>query len=230
MRSKGLSDKRVRQALALAIDRQLLVDKVTLGGQQPQGGFVPAGFEAYETIPAPAPDVARARHLLAEAGDPGGKGFPKYEILINTAEINRKLAEAIQAMWKANLGIEIGIYNQEWKVFLDARDAGNFDISRGGWYGFYPGPGAYLTLMTCDSPNNDTGWCNERFDALVRQAQASGDIAERARLMRQAEDILIDEMPVIPLFGQSRNRLIDPRLKGTSRDAPWTYKFLRFED
>lgn len=225
----AFKDPRVRQAMSLALDRKLLTDRVLLGGEVPAGGIVPRGLPGYEAMAAPAADPEKARRLLAEAGYPGGKGFPKSEILINTAEKNRKLAEAIQAMWKRELNIDVGIYNQEWKVFLDTRTAKNFDIARSGWYGFYPGPGAYLTLMTSQSPNNDTGWANPQYDALVAQALAAGDTAQRNALFRQAEQILAAELPILPLFTGAQTTLVDTRVKNWGADGAGNFKFVALE-
>ncbi len=219
-------DPRVRHALSLALDRKLLTDRVMLGGETPSGGIVPGGLPGYEALPAGTANPAQARKLLAEAGYPGGKGFPKTEILINTKESNRKLAEAIQAMWKRELGIDVGIYNQEWKVFLDTRKAKNFNIARSGWYGFYPGPGAYLTLMTSSSPNNDTGWANPAYDALVAKALATGDTARRNALFRQAEQILASELPILPLFTGAQTTLVDTRVRNWGADGAGNFKFV----
>ena len=228
--SEALGDVRVRKALSLALDRKLLVERVLLGEETPIGGITPLGLPGYDAAPAPPADPERARALLAEAGYPGGKGFPPMEILINTLEKNRKLAEAIQAMWKSTLGIQVGIYNQEWKVFLDTRRARDFAIARSGWYGFYPGPGAYLTLMTSDSANNETGWSNPRYDALVKQALATGDLGQRNALFAKAEAILIEEAPIIPLYSGSQNSMIDPRVRNWGRDGAANFKFVALEE
>src|SRR5690606_30699864 len=108
-------DRRVREALNLAVDRKLLVERVAQGGQAPASGFVPQGLDDYAVSERVQFNPERARQLLAEAGYPGGRGFPAKEILINTSEAHRKIAEAVQAMWREHLGIDVGIYNQEWK-------------------------------------------------------------------------------------------------------------------
>lgn len=221
-----LADRRVRQALSLAIDRKLLTDRVLLGGQQPLGGIVPAGLPGYISAPVSPPDPAKARQLLAAAGYPGGKDFPDLEILINTAETNRKQAEAIQAMWKSVLGIDVAIRNQEWKVFLNSVQTGDYDISRASWTGAYPGPGAYLSMMTGTSPTNSTGWSDERYDRLVKQALATGDPGMRNRLFGKAEKILIGEAAIIPLFSGTQTTLVDPRVKGWGRNGAQNYKFV----
>jgi oligopeptide transport system substrate-binding protein len=208
-----LNDPRVREALNLAVDRQLLVDRVSQGGQTPASGFTPPGLDDYPTMDRVQFNPQRARQLLAEAGFPGGRGFPKKEILINTSEAHRKIAEAVQAMWRQHLGIDVGIYNQEWKVYLDAQSNLDYDIARAGWIGDYPHPMTFLEIFTTGNGNNDTGWTNSNYDALIRQAQA-GSPEERLRLLRQAETILLNELPVVPLYWYTRTYLLDPRVQG----------------
>jgi oligopeptide transport system substrate-binding protein len=208
-----LNDPRVREALNLAVDRQLLVDRVAQGGQQPATGFTPPGLDAYPPMERVGFNPERARQLLADAGFPDGRGFPKKEILINTSEAHRKIAEAIQAMWRQHLGIDVGIYNQEWKVYLDSQSNLDYDISRAGWIGDYPHPMTFLEIFTTGNGNNDTGWSNANYDALIRQAQAA-DPEQRLRLLRQAETILLTELPVVPIYFYTRTYLLDPRVQG----------------
>ncbi|HXH53603.1 MAG TPA: peptide ABC transporter substrate-binding protein [Sphingomicrobium sp.] len=207
------NDPRVREALNLAVDRQLIVDRVAQGGQRPASGFVPAGLDEYEPMDRVRFNPERARQLLAEAGFPGGRGFPRKEILINTSEAHRKIAEAVQAMWREHLGIDVGIYNQEWKVYLDSQSNLDYDIARAGWIGDYPHPMTFLEIFTTGNGNNDTGWSNPRYDALIRQAQA-GSPEDRLRLLREAETILMTELPVVPLYWYTRTYLLDPRVQG----------------
>ena len=217
---KPFDDPRVRKALALAIDKQLLVDKVTQGGQAPATGFVPAGIPGFAPYTGVKYDPEAAKRLLAEAGYPGGKEFPKKEILINTSEAHRKVAEAIQAMWRQNLGIDVGIYNQEWKVFLDSQSKLDYDISRSGWIGDYVYPTNFLDIFTKGNGNNDTGWTNPKYDALIEQARASGNEEERFALLHQAEGILMDELPVLPIYWYTRTYLKSPLVEG------WNSKLL----
>jgi oligopeptide transport system substrate-binding protein len=228
---KPFNDPRVREALNLAIDRKLIVDRVAQGGQAPATGFVPSGMAAYEPSSKLRFDPERARRLLAEAGYPGGKGFPTKEILINTSESHRKIAEAIQAMWRTNLGIDVGIYNQEWKVYLDSQSKLDFDLARAGWIADYAYPMTFLEIFTTGNGNNDTGWSNPRYDALIRGAQAAHDEAERVRLMHQAEDILLTDLPIVPIYFYTRVYLKDPRVQGwhpTATDNhPYKYVSLK---
>ncbi len=208
------NDPRVREALNLAVDRQTLVDRVAQGGQAPASGFVPAGLDNYPAFETVQFNPERARQLLAEAGFPGGRGFPKKEILINTSEAHRKIAEAIQAMWRQHLGIDVGIYNQEWKVYLDSQSNLDYDISRAGWIADYPYPMTFLEIFTTGNGNNDTGWSNARYDALIRQAQSSANEPDRMRSMREAETILMGELPIVPIYWYTRTYLKDPRVQG----------------
>ncbi len=208
------TDPRVREALNLAVDRQLLVDRVAQGGQAPASGLVPPGMDNYAASERVQFNPERARQLLAEAGFPGGRGFPRKEILINTSEAHRKIAEAIQAMWREHLGIDVGIYNQEWKVYLDSQSNLDYDLSRAGWIADYPHPLTFLEIFTSGNGNNDTGWTNARYDALIRQAQGASNEPDRLRLLQQAEEILMTELPIIPIYWYTRTYLKDPRVQG----------------
>ena len=208
------NDPRVREALNLSIDRRLLVDRVTQGGQEPASGIVPPGLAGYTVSKQVQFNPKRARELLAQAGFPGGKGFPKKEILINTSEAHRKIAEAMQAMWRENLGIDVGIYNQEWKVYLDSQSKLDFDLSRSGWIADYAYPMTFLEIFTKGNGNNDTGWSNPSYDALIQQARTAGSEPERMKLMQEAEKVILTELPVVPIYWYTRVYLKDPRLEG----------------
>lgn len=228
---KPFDNPLVRRALNLALDRQLLVDRVTKGGQAPATGFVPPGMSTYEASTAVGLDVKEARRLLAVAGYPGGKGFPKTEILINTSESHRKVAEATQAMWRKNLGINVGIYNQEWKVYLDSQSNLDFDLVRAGWIADYAYPMTFLSIFTAGNGNNDTGWANPQYDALIQRAQDAESEESRIALMHQAEAILMDELPIVPIYWYTRVYLKDPRVKGWDPVAldNHPYKYVYFD-
>ncbi len=198
----------------MAIDKQLLVDKVTQGGQQPATGYVPPGISGYEASTAVPYDVEAARRLLAEAGYPDGKGFPTREILINTSENHRRVAEAIQAMWKKNLNVEVGIYNQEWKVYLNSQINLDYDVSRSGWIADYVYPSAFLNIFTTGGGNNNTGWGNPQYDRLIDASRTAQTEEQRMGLMHDAEEILLNELPIIPIYWYTRVYLKDPRVKG----------------
>ncbi len=149
---------------------------------------------------SPEERLARAKKLLAEAGFPDGKGFPKLEVLYNTDEGHKKIDAAIQQMWRKNLGIDVELRNTEWKVYLDDMSKLRYQIIRRGWIGDYRDPNTFIELFETNSGNNNTGWSNAEYDRLVREAAAEADAKKRLDLLRRAETILIDEMPAIPLY------------------------------
>ncbi len=213
-KNETLSDVRVRKALAYSIDRQLLVDKVTQCGQIPAYSFTPPGSNGYQPSTEIPYDPVLAKQLLAEAGYSSDNPFPKLEILFNTNEGHRKVALAIQQMWQNELGIEVELVNQDWKVYLSREMVGDFQISRAGWIGDYEDPNTFLDLMRPNRGNNKTGWENMDFDALVEEANTINDQEKRYELLNEAEKILIDNMPIIPLYTYVRVYQLSPDVKG----------------
>ena len=208
-----LDQVKVRQALALAIDRQQITEKITKAGELPASGYTPP-LNGYQANTELRYDAARARTLLAEAGYPNGAGFPPIELMYNTSEGHRRIAIAIQQMWKSNLNIEVTLTNQDWKVYLDKRDAGDYQIARAGWIGDYLDPNTFLDMYTSNSGNNDAGWSNPRYDALIAQAGATLDRAQRFALFREAEAILTTELPVMPIYTYVNKALVAPEVRG----------------
>lgn len=219
---KPFNDPRVRRAFAMAINRQEIVEKVTQAGQVPAYAFVPYGlsdadgkdFRQNGGNQFFREDLAEAKKLLAEAGYPDGKGFPKVSILTNTHAGHQKTAQAIQQMWKQNLGVEVGVTVQEWKVYLDSQDNLNYDISRSGWSPDYLDPMSFIDMFVTKGGNNDTGWSYKDYDALVAKANSTGDQKVRMEAMHQAEKILMDEMPVMPIYFYTNPGLIKDNVKG----------------
>jgi oligopeptide transport system substrate-binding protein len=220
---KPLDDVRVRQALTLAINRQQLIDAATKTGEKPGLAFVPPGIadsdtsKEFRTVGGdyiPNQDVEKAKALLAEAGYPDGKGFPQLEYLYNTSETHRVIAEAIQDMWKQNLGIDIKLTNQEFKVYLDSQDNLKYDISRSGWIGDYMDPMTFIDMFVTNDGNNDTGWSNAKYDELVKTTKSEADQAKRMQYMHDAEKILMDEMPVGPIYFYVNKNLIKTKITG----------------
>ena len=209
-----LDDSRVRRALAMAIDRERIVRDVARGGQRPAGHFTPpgmAGFTARADLPT---DIDAARRLLAAAGFPGGRGFPPLSILINTNEGHRQIAEAIQQMWRKNLGINIGIYNQEGKVWNDSMRRLDYSIARFAWVGDYLDPSTFLDIMASDSGNNQTGWKNAEYDRLLDRARQTADTSRRYAYYQRCEEILARECPFAPIYYYVRLYLRRPEVKG----------------
>ncbi|MBA2338916.1 MAG: peptide ABC transporter substrate-binding protein [Pyrinomonadaceae bacterium] len=195
-----LNDLRVRRALSMAINRQILADRSP--GQLPLTGFTPP-MEGYEGVKGTDFNPQEARRLLAEAGFPNGRGFPKIEILYNTLESNKQLYEIVQQMLKTNLNIPVELTNQEFRVYLDntRNDRLNFKgLARRGWVGDYLDPNTFFELMTSGSTNNGTGWSDPKYDRMLMEANAAVDPSVRAAKLREVESYMIAQQPVIPLF------------------------------
>lgn len=207
-------NKLVRQALASAINREELTEYVTKGGDTPYGAFTPPDLGGYTPSTQQKFDLQKAKELLAKAGYPDGKGFPKIEFLYNTSDRHRMVAEAVQQMLKKNLNIEIELVNQDWKVYLDRLAKIDYQIIRRAWVGDYPDPNAFLELFLTDGGNNKTGWSNPTYDQFITQASQTLDMNQRNELFKKAEEILIDEAPLIPLYVENRTYLIDKMVKG----------------
>lgn len=209
-----LDDRRVRRALALAIDRRTLVSTVLNDTVIPWGAYVPYAMPDYEHPPQLGFDPMEARRLLAEAGFPGGAGFPSLSLLYNTSEDHRTIAVAVQQMWKQHLGVDIKLENQEWQVYLSAVREGRFQIARRGWNGDVS-PDSFLDYMTSDSPLNVTGFASPVYDDLVlQQARRTPDIDTIMGLYARAERILLEEAPIIPIATYTGKRLVQPSVTG----------------
>ena len=226
-----LDDVRVRRALSMSIDRQSIVDSVTKGGQLPAYSFTPPKTRGYS---APASviqhDIATAQKLLADAGYPEGANFPTLTLLYNTSDGHRRIAEAIQQMWKTILGIDITLENTDWKVYLSRTNALDYDISRAGWIGDYPDPNTFLDMMLTDGGNNRTGWSNTEYDALIAQAAESSDQKARYHAFAEAEKILDIEAPLMPIYTYTRVGLREPSVKNWFNNVldhhPYKYVYL----
>jgi oligopeptide transport system substrate-binding protein len=224
---KPFNNVKVRQALSMAIDRQLLIDKVVSGGQKPAFGFVPPSitgvtnsFRSETQDTYFQEDVAQAKTLLAEGlKEEGMTSFPPSTLIYNTSDAHKQIAEAVIDMWKTNLGIDVKSEVQEWKVFLQNRTNLNYDIARAGWGADYNDPMTFLDLYVTGGGNNDIGHKNPEYDKLIKQAYASPDQAERVKLLAQAEKILIgDEMAVMPIYYYTSAELVKPYVKDVIMD------------
>lgn len=204
-----LSDVRVRKALAMAINKKDLVEKVTRGGQIAADAFVPP-MNGYQPASGNTYNVEKAKALLAEAGYPEGKGFPKMTLIYNTNEGHKKIAEFVQQQWKENLGISIELQNMEWNTFLATRQSNDFQIARAGWVGDYADPTNFLELLLSSSGNNDGRYNNVKFDNLLDKAKALPDGAERNAVLKDAENICITEdQAIIPFYYYVSQNMID---------------------
>jgi oligopeptide transport system substrate-binding protein len=208
------NDERIRHALALAIDRTAMVEKVLRGGQRAATAITPPGLPDYTPPAGPDHDVAAARRLLAEAGFPNGQGAPPIELLFNTSENFRVLAEALQEMWRRELGLDVRLVNQEFKVVLSERRAGRYQMLLSDWVGDYLDASTFLEPWRSDSGNNHTGWGNVDYDTLLFAAARNPDPASRAGQLQKAEILLLNAAPIIPLYYNNHTFLLRPSVKG----------------
>ncbi len=219
-----LNDPRVRQALALALDRDALVTHVLRGGQKPALNFLPPGLGGYPAEPLLRPDAAAARRLLAEAGFPGGRGFPRLEL--STWGASPVVLEAIQQMWRRELGLDVALVQREGKVHMAAVIAGDFTVAFMPAIPDYDDPAALFVELTTGATGNFPRWSDARYDALVREAAQTADPARRTALYLEAERALLAALPVIPLYFNTQNYLVADRVRGWRQDALWNRFYL----
>lgn len=210
----GLNDRRVRQALSLALDRTAIVEKITRGGQQPATTFTPPGTAGYQPPPGLTGDVAAARALLAAAGYPEGRGLPTFDLLINSSGNHRVIGEAVQEMWRRELGVHVKLVNMEQKTLLTLRRTLDYQILRSDWAADYLDPAAFLEIFASYSGNNHTGWASADYDALLYEAERTPDPAARQAKLRRAEAILLQDAPIIPVFHYTTVRLVHRSVRG----------------
>ena len=210
------ADVRVRKAFSMVVDKALLTEKVTQAGEPATDAFVPPGTAGYLPPAGVKRDPDAARKLLAEAGFPGGAGFPIVRYLYtNKSETDEKLAVELQAMFLRELGISILLTKQEWAVYLHSLAALDYDFCRSSWVGDYLDPNTFLDMFVTGGGNNNCGWSNKRYDELITLAAKETDGAKRFDQFREAETLLIrDEMPVCPLFNYVVLMFYSDRLGG----------------
>jgi oligopeptide transport system substrate-binding protein len=203
---KPLDDPRVRKAFALATDREPLIRKLLYGGEQPAFHIVPDGVADYRSPDGLHFDPEHARRLMAEAGFPGGKGFPRLQFMFYAAggggaKLQGKIAVELQEMWRKELGVEIELRQIERKIFYNAQSRLDYDISASSWVGDYNDANTFLDLFTSSSGNNRTGWRDARYDDLIYRANNQTDVNRRAEFFRQAESLLVSNaVPIVPIY------------------------------
>ncbi len=203
---KPFDDPRVRQALALAVDKGRIVRKITKGGEQIASHLVPSVSANYHPPEGLGYNPALARKLLAEAGYPGGRGFPRFQYIFNASagggsKIHEKVAVELQQMWREELGIQMDLRQVEWSAYLNALTQLDYELARSSWVADYDDANTFLGCFISNDGNNRTGWKNARYDGLIRQANQEPDLKTREKLFQQAERILVcDETPIIPLY------------------------------
>ena len=210
-----VDDVRVRKALSYSIDRDTLTRTVLRDTAIPAYSITPPDTLGYNPPKLFSFDPEQARALLAEAGYPDGQGWPGLEITYNTNEDHRKIAVAVQQMWKDELGIDVSITNQEWKVYLNTVSQGEFQVARRGWIGDYVDANNFLDLFLANGGNSNTGYANAEFDDIIlNQAPMAASREERYQLFFQAETMMMQEMPIIPFYTYTSKRLIHPSVSG----------------
>ncbi len=212
-----MDNKLVRRALNLGFDRERIVKYVTRGGQNPATAFTPpgaGGFQPKSRLPKDGSKIGEAKELLVKAGYPGGKGLPPIDLLYNTSDAHKKIAEAMQQMWKENLGIEVRLVNQEWKVYLDSQTTKNYMVSRAGWIGDYNDANTFLDMFVSDNGNNKAGFKNAKYDELVAKAAKEVNAKKRLEYFQDAEAILMEELPTIPIYVYTRVYLKSKAVQG----------------
>ena len=214
-----LSDPWVRRALSLAIDRESISRDLLKGSRDAWGRITPTGYPGYVGPTQVTFDPLRARACLARAGFPGGRGFPRFSILFNTSEDHRRIAEAVQAMWKRELNIDVELMNQEWGSYMQATTTLHYDIARRSWIGDYLDPNSFLQLLVTGDGNNRSGWSNARYDALVREAARTLDPAKRFATLAVAESLALDSAPYLPIYHYNTSELVKPWVRGIYQTA-----------
>ena len=211
------NDPRVRKAFALVTDKRRITEKLTKGGEKPASHFVPEGVANYQSPPGLGLDPELGRRLLAEAGFPGGKGFPHrqysfFSAASGGAKMQGKIAVELQQMWHEQLGVKIELRQIERKVFYSQQSRLDYDISASSWIGDYNDANTFLDLFMSNSGNNRTGWKSPKYDELIRRANLQTDAIARAELFRQAESLLVmEETPIVPVYFYAGFNYFDTR-------------------
>jgi oligopeptide transport system substrate-binding protein len=213
------TDVRVRQAFAHAIDRTQIVSLLK-GGQMPTTSWVPKGMPGYEPKVGLGFDVKKAQKLLADAGFPGGKGFPEVTFMFDTRDDNKVIAERLQSMWQTNLGVKLRAQNEDWKVYLNRLKTDVPAMYRMGWGADYPDPNNFMDLFTSYSENNHSNWKSKDYDTLVETAASESNAAKRLAGYKKAQELLLEkDAIIIPLFIDSLNVLVSPNVKNLKLNA-----------
>ena len=214
------ADRRVRRALAMAIDKTPIVRNVTRTGEPVATTYIPRGvFPAYVSPPGIQYNVAEARRLLAEAGYPKGAGFPRLTILFNNdVPQHGEIAQVIRRQWQLNLGVELSLEGVELKVYAERLHQHEFAVGRGSWYGDYDDPSTFTDVYKANSENNNPAWKNPEYDALLNKAALETNPDERLKILARAEDIFLEDAAIIPLYQYVGRYLIHDNVQGIPLD------------
>ena len=219
------NDVRVRTALKLALDRDIIVNKVKNQGDLPAYSFTPPYTDGAKLVEpewfkwSQEKRNEEAKKLLAEAGYTAEKPLT-FDLLYNTSDLHKKLAIAAASIWKKNLGANVKLENQEWKTFLDTRHQGNYDVSRAGWCADYNEPTSFLNMVLSDSSNNTAHYKSPAFDKLIADTLKVTDEAQRSELYSKAEQQLDKDSAIVPVYYYVNARLVKPWVGGYSGKDP----------
>ncbi|UNL86058.1 peptide ABC transporter substrate-binding protein [Priestia koreensis] len=224
---KPFNNAKIRKAFSEAIDREAITKNISKGGEQPAYGYVaygvkePSGKDFRDEAPTYYKfDKKDAKKLLAEGmKEEGWSKLPAVTLKYNSEANHKKIAEALQEMFKQNLDVNVKLENQEWKTYIDTFKQKNFQMARMGWVGDFLDPYPVLNLYSAKSSSNFTNWKNQKFDELLQQSLVEQDEEKRFKLLHEAEDVLMDDMPIIPIYFSSTNSLIKTNIKGITFDA-----------
>lgn len=208
-------DPRVRKAFSLAVDREVITRDILKGLAKAARHFCPA-MRGYEPVAGLPHDPEAARQLLVQAGyGPGGKAFPAFELMYNTSDQHKAIAEAIAQQWQNVLGVRVSLLNCEWKIYLNNMQSLEFDVCRSSWIGDYPDPNTFFDMFVADGGNNRTGWKNPEYDEWLKRARLETDPVARMKLFQQMERMLVEEeLPILPLYIYVNKGLLRPEVEG----------------
>ena len=211
---------KLRQALSMAIDREILTDKIIGRGEAPAYSWVPPGVDNYDAIRAPYADMsieerhAVAKRLYKESGYSESNPVD-VEIRYNTSDSHKRIALAIQSMWRETLGFEATLINEEFQVLLSNMRAMEItQVFRSSWTGDYNDAQTFLQLLLSGSPSNMTGYASEEYDSRMQRASEQTDLGRRQLYLEEAERVLLADHPVIPLYFFVSKHLVSPRVRG----------------
>jgi oligopeptide transport system substrate-binding protein len=211
-RKEPLNNPNFRRALATAIDQKAICEKILLGGQKPASGIVPP-FGEYKVPGLIQFDPEKARALLKESGYSTDSKFSEIKLLTTNSESGLREAEALQEMWKQQLGIKVRIVQREWTTYLQKQYDADYDLCVAGWIGDYLDPTTFLEMWVTDGGNNNTGWGSKEFENLLTKAENTADVAARMDVLSQAEKTILADTPVLPIYWYTTNYLIRPEVK-----------------
>jgi oligopeptide transport system substrate-binding protein len=211
---RPLNDVRIRRALSMALDREEITRVATAAGEHPAFSLVPPNLPGYTQQECDPYDPEGARKLLAEAGYPNGRGMPKIEIHYNTEQGHQAIAELARKQWQRELGITVTLRNEEWASTMATQHLMNYMLSRRSWGGDYLDPNTFLDMYVTGGENNSTGFSNPEYDRLIADAAEEVDKEKRMKMLERAERILMDEMPIIPIYFYNSKNMVKPYVRG----------------